>query len=434
MYLLVRGDARRLPIADGSVHCVVTSPPYFALRDYQTGRWVGGDSGCDHQQVQPQNRLGRETPGGRGGSFPTTERGYKDICGKCGARRVDAQLGLEPTPDDFVAAMAGVFREVWRVLHPSGTVWLNMGDSYAGGKPKDYNSNGWGDPGWKNTQSRDATTIGLKPKDLCMIPARLALALQADGWYLRSEIIWCKPNPMPESVTDRPTKSHEQVYLLSKQERYYFDAEAVREPAPNNKNTHMKSGRNFTGDPREKRVADLIGSGEPPLVRNLRSVWTIATESFPGAHFATFPRKLVEPCIRAGTSERGCCPRCGAPWAREVATTYEKPRGESVIGAAKGLDKSNGWSGYPVLNKRVSTLGWRPSCSHGLDPVPCTVLDPFAGSGTTLVVAEALGRRGIGVELSAEYLAIARRRLEHPHAAVPRPGRVEHHPLFGDAP
>lgn len=405
MYLLVRGDARRLPIADGSVHCVVTSPPYWGLRSY----------------------LDSDDP------------------------LKAHELGSEPTPDEFVAAMVGVFREVKRVLHPSGTVWLNMGDSYAAdrsgtrmpaetlaggvnGKLRSPQDLDRGRAGLGNLSRRNAPAIGLKHKDLCMIPARLALALQADGWYLRSEIIWAKPNPMPESVTDRPTKSHEQVYLLSKQERYYFDAEAVREPAPNNKNTHMKSGRNFTGDPREKRVADLIGSGEPPLVRNLRSVWTIATESFPGAHFATFPRKLVEPCIRAGTSERGCCPRCGAPWAREVATTYEKPRGESVIGAAKGLDKSNGWSGYPVLNKRVSTLGWRPSCPHELDPVPCTVLDPFAGSGTTLVVAEALGRRGIGVELSAEYLAIARRRLGHPHAAVPRPGKAEWHPLFGDAP
>ncbi len=178
---------------------------------------------------------------------------------------------------------------------------------------------------------------------------------------------------------------------------------------------------------------DLLEYFEPVRVGVMKSVLNISTESFPGAHFATYPRRLVEPCIKAGTSERGVCPRCGAGWVREVETSYEKPRGESVIGSAKGLDTSNGWSGYPVLNKRSSTLAWHPSCQcppH--EPVPAIVLDPFAGSGTTIVVANALGRHGVGLDLSREYLTNqAQRRIERPHAAHIRPARVEPDlPLF----
>ncbi len=219
--------------------------------------------------------------------------------------------------------MVAVFREVWRVLRDDGTAWVNMGDSYAGG------AGGRGDIGnvIAGHQTRTASVgngrirhdlgVGLKPKDLCAIPWRLALALQADGWYLRSDIIWSKPNPMPESVTDRPTKSHEYLFLLAKRERYFFDAEAVREAhkpeslvrykSPQkrcNKSMHGQFGRN-TYDGAPSSCTDMVGHESG---RNIRSVWSIATESYPGAHFATFPRRLVEPCIKAGTSERGVCP------------------------------------------------------------------------------------------------------------------------------
>ena len=293
------GDAAtalaELPAA--SVHCVVTSPPYWGLRDYGM-------------------------PG---------------------------QLGLEPTPEEYVERMVAVFREVRRVLRADGTFWSNMGDSYAqsgkgGGGPFEAERPGYL-PGVRGRPLRampgGETADGvLKPKDLIGIPWRLAFALQADGWYLRSDIIWAKPNPMPESVTDRPTKSHEYMFLLAKAPRYYYDAEAVREPHQGPHAGHLQ--QHFAplkdrGDQRQLRKQgyhDFIN----PTGRNLRSVWTIATEPYPGAHFATFPQKLVEPCIKAGCPENG------------------------------------------------------------------VVLDPFAGTGTTGLVANRLGRRAILIDLSVDYM------------------------------
>jgi DNA modification methylase len=285
------GDCRAVmaEMEPESVHTVVTSPPYWGLRDYGQ----------------------------------------------------DGQLGLEPTPEAYVESMVAVFREVKRVLRSDGTVWLNLGDSYAATTAgKAY--------GWTNgkTSERDAETMasyktvglppGLKPKDLVGIPWRVAFALQADGWYLRSDIIWAKPNPMPESVTDRPTKSHEYLFLLSKSPRYYYDNDGVREPhtAPERQGKR-NSGWDF-GDYNAGNSEHVLDYN--PAGRNLRSVWTIATQPYPGAHFATFPQALVEPCIKAG------CPEGG------------------------------------------------------------TVLDPFAGSGTTGLVAQRLSRRAILIDLNADYL------------------------------
>lgn len=359
---------------------------------------------------------------------------------------VDGQLGLERSPDEYLAAMVGVFREVKRVLHPSGTLWLNIGDSYNQGAK---GAAGGFDP--KNGARRfgvrpnEQGVDGLKPKDLCGIPWRLALALQADGWWLRSEIIWAKLNPMPESVTDRPTKAHEQVFLLSKAERYFYDAEAVREGASTfgrqnsfRTNGDSKNGlidRSWHAAPEDRY--DIPG-------RNLRTVWSIPTESFPGSHFATFPRKLVEPCIKAGTSERGCCPECGAPWEREVESERVPTRpgnASKVYGPQDmilhpdspyqdhaGIICGNRDPGRHISVK--STVGWHPTCSHGHDPIPCIVLDPFIGSGTTIVVADALGRRGVGMDLSRDYLGLARRRIERPHAPVMRPAVNDDLPLF----
>ncbi|MBL4839371.1 MAG: site-specific DNA-methyltransferase [Thalassospira sp.] len=337
------GDCRALlaELPDQSVHTCVTSPPYFGLRDY----------GCD------------------------------------------GQIGLEATPAEFLAAMVEVFRDVRRVLRDDGTVWINIGDSYAGGgrggspghSPHIKQKSNSGSLSVRGVK-RDAENF--KPKDLMGIPWRLALALQDDGWYLRQDIIWSKPNPMPESVTDRCTKSHEYIFLLTKQDRYHFDHEAIKDDANltgKGNAASFRGGayvggatfdntnggkRNVSGNvqPRGSRdsfkregskrgvshVGQNMGTHRPDrddgqwdiAKRNKRSVWTVATQGFKEAHFATYPPALIEPCILAG------CPEGG------------------------------------------------------------TVLDPFGGAGTTGLVADRLKRNAIMIELNPEYAEIARKRIE----------------------
>jgi DNA modification methylase len=218
--------------------------------------------------------------------------------------------------------------------------------------------------------------------------------LQADGWYLRSDVIWSKSNPLPEGVRDRPVRSHEYLFLLSKQPRYFYDAEAVREAAAGER------GLNH-------RLPD-------PALRHgraQRSVWTLPTQRYHEAHFATFPERLVEPCILAGTSAAGCCPECGRAWQRHVCTRYANP-GNRISNGPRSLERRQESPGFRKrLVRRVEGEVWRPGCRCGADPVPATVLDTFAGSGTTLAVARRLGRRSIGIELSADYIELARRRL-----------------------
>jgi DNA modification methylase len=229
-FTLYVGDVREVlaGLPDESVHCVVTSPPYWGLRDYGTGSWAGGDEECDHKGAPlASDKSGLAGYTSENVKVRTNSVPFKAICGKCGAQRVDQQLGLEPTPELYVANMVAVFREVRRVLRRDGTCWLNIGDSYNAGR-----DGGWAGGKKALNEGRDLDAIyqgrsganapGLKPKDLVGIPWRLAFALQAEGWYLRSEIIWAKPNPMPESVTDRPTKSHEQVFLLTRSPRYFY--------------------------------------------------------------------------------------------------------------------------------------------------------------------------------------------------------------------
>jgi DNA modification methylase len=342
--------------------------------------------------------------------------------------------------------MVEVFRGVRRVLRDDGTLWLNMGDSYASnpasGGPQSEKLNGPQNatpnrPGWTRP-------VGLKPKDLVGMPWRLAFVLQADGWYLRSDIIWAKPNPMPESVTDRPTKSHEHVFLLTKAARYFYDAHAVREaekaPGASAKVIEYQLRRQRDlgdyGDNKTASTRKWKGDGDTYHGgRNLRDVWTIPTEAYTEAHFATFPRKLVAPCLKAGTSAKGCCPECGAPWVRVVKSDRKPTRpGRDNVTDETGM--ANRDSGRHVTE--YGTIGWGAGCKckagHSLSasipviaPVPCVAFDPFAGSGTVGVVAKQLGLDFIGIELNADYCEMARKRIENPEpeAAIPDvPGQL----------
>lgn len=254
----------------------ITSPPYYGLRDYGTAKWEGGDPNCEHSISMPTKwndpkrgtNVLRPEVGHRGGSSSN--------CHLCGAKRIDEQLGLEDTPEEYIKNMVEVFRCVWDVLEDDGTLWVNIGDSYC-------NSNGFARAspeyqreGRNNMPANDRKldklhATGLKTKDLIGIPWMLAFALRADGWYLRQDIVWSKPNPMPESVQDRCTKAHEYIFLLSKSHKYHFDHVAIKEP--------MK---------------------ESDEMANKRSVWTVNTKPYSGAHFAVFPTELIEPCILAG--------------------------------------------------------------------------------------------------------------------------------------
>lgn len=390
--LLINSDSLYIPLADKSVQCVVTSPPYWGLRDYG----------------------------------------------------VSGQLGLEPTPEEYVADMVAVFREVWRVLRDDGTCWMNLGDSYTNNPG---NGRGGESPDGGLPHRSGMNKAGsLKPKDLVGIPWRVAFALQADGWYLRSDIIWHKPNPMPESVTDRPTKAHEYVFLLTKSPRYFYDQEAVREesveanwqsrygrakegqkslPTDQINGIRVRVGHGFQG---RQGGSDRVGpqSGgrgseewiPSPAGRNMRTVWTIATQPTPFAHFATYPEKVVEPCIKAGTSERGCCPRCGKAWERTSKKEFipqddVSPERVNYRRDMEGVP-GNQWKDVPRGTTNTITTGWQPACScNAGEPAPCVVLDPFAGSGTTGLVARRFGRHFVGLDLSHTYLqTIARKRLE----------------------
>jgi DNA modification methylase len=378
----VRAKLREL--ADESVHCCVTSPPYWSLRDYG----------------------------------------------------VEGQLGLEATPEEFVANMVTVFREVRRVLRSDGTCWINLGDSYAhptsgGGGAVDVRTDGRkttpGDQVRGRMGGANTLVAGLKPKDLVGIPWRVAFALQADGWWLRSDVIWSKPNPMPESVTDRPTKAHEYLFLLAKSAKYFYDADAIRETntgLDGNARTFRGGGayvhgRSFTND----SVIDRISHGNDGLLvgRNKRTVWEIATEPYAEAHFATYPTDLVKPCILAGTSEHGCCAECGAPWGRVVEMTEEY---RAVLDSGRAWRDASGkpdefTNRHPKdhpssLPPKSRTTGWAATCKHhqpGAGIAPGIVLDPFLGSGTTALVAKLAGRDYLGIELNPSYVELAERRI-----------------------
>ena len=256
--------------------------------------------------------------------------------------------------------------------------------------------------------------LDARPKNLASIPWRVALALQADGWTLRSDIIWAKPNSMPESVTDRPTKAHEYVFLLTKSARYYWDAEAVREGWADNRKGNSGSYKTSWDAPeianaRRSFIGGSFNEDGAISGRNIRTVWNIATAPYAGAHYATWPPALVERMVKAGTSERGVCPECGAPWRRVVdkGAAINAPRNPNDALPYTANGSTNHGNGATTLHKvrTVETVEWRPTCAHAdASPIPAIVLDPFCGSGTTLLVARQLGRIGLGFDLSETYL------------------------------
>lgn len=411
-------------LPSGFVQCCVTSPPYYGLRDYGTAEWQGGDPKCDHRS--PTMREGRNEDRRKLAGSAATNGAQLLLsakcgkCGKCGASRVDHQIGLEETPELFVAKIVEVFCEVRRVLRDDGTLWLNIGDSYAssGGHTKQGENSerkGRANVVEQNKVKGYSGGGSVKTKDLIGIPWMLAFALRADGWYLRQDIIWHKPSPMPESVEDRCTKAHEYIFLLAKSERYFFDAEAIREeaaqPVGKARLTAQRKAsaegfhRNGTGN-------STLGTNQGEEFRNKRSVWTVASQPLEEAHFATFPPKLIEPMILAGTSAKGCCPACGAPWVRRTETTKLKRSRPNDL-TKRTREKGTGNAcGNTVAGLAVKTVGWEPSCKcPAHEPVPCKILDPFNGAGTTGLVAIRNKQHYIGIELNPDYLAISRKRL-----------------------
>jgi len=581
------GDALEVlaGLPDESVHCCVTSPPFFGLRDYGTGTWEGGDPECDHA-VRNDPKVESSTLGGGNATTGHQREGFGGTCGRCGSHRIDQQIGLEATPEEWVERLVAVFREVRRVLRKDGTCWIEVGDSYTSGDRVGHGTRIGAKQGTNRASAagldnnRPPTPAGLKPKDLIGSPWALATALRAPyyagaikeerdrvwlaatldaegsfaghrhvrkddgrvrtgvhvtitntseallaeahriwpasrishdpregslgsrpawrwvatnvdrnsllmrelypylivkrrqamlaynlfelsriskrvgktregeesrgkrdvlvrlmsdlnhgrdvdipswvveppsvlepGWWLRQANVWWHTNCMPESARDRPTSAHSYVFLLSKSARYFYDDVAVAEPAA----WERWGAQNGAGKYADVGKGQLVSDRREELAaqgsRSLRSVWPIPTQPFPGAHFATMPEAVVRPCVLAGTSEHGCCPECGAPWAREVEMSYDA-QGRTTNGP-RSTEQRHETAGFEQrLVKSTATTGWRPTCEHDLAPIPATVLDPFAGSGTTALVARKHGRRSIGIELSEPYARMAAERLQ----------------------
>ena len=432
---IFHGDCRdvlkQMPAA--SINCCVTSGPYWGLRDYGNKPSVWGGSECIHEWGQWQAKHD-EREATQSGKSRTTERFYGAEsrkfngnhqkhtagawCQQCGAWL--GCYGLEPTPEMFVEHTVEIFREVARVLHPSGTLWLNLGDSYngsgaGGGGNRKGNEHGQHDA---MAELGRPQAESLKPKDLCMIPRRVFLALQADGWYLRSIICWAKKSPMPESVTDRPTNSWEPIALLTRNAKYFYDAEAVKEEALQPEGEPNATGQQKAHDVRGRGngvAGSTLGTNQGPSSRNMRNVWHLGPEPYPDAHFATFPTEIPRRAIKAGTSEHGCCPACRAPYKRVVDKTKGTPASHhgSAFDAGKTGVNGAGRVGEGPRTVQSRTTGWEPTCKcNAGKPVPCRVLDPFFGSGTTGEVAQELGCECDGIELNPEYIELAKERFK----------------------
>jgi len=480
MYRLINADVLDglRQIAADSVHCCVTSPPYWALRDYGTPpQTYGGDANCEHEWKT--HVIDTSTKGKNGSTLQDEGQYHKDasrfraesgFCLKCGAWR--GQFGLEPTVDLYVDHMVDVCREIKRVLRDDGTFWLNLGDCYANSDKG----------GWKGTRISKNARIdhtpagaadeeprpnrlpqrGLKPKDLVGIPWRVAFALQRDGWWLRQAIVWAKGmsfcehyagSVTPESCRDRPTSAYEMIFLLSPSERYFYDREARLEnyALATIQRVSQAGFDKQTGGPKDygedsswssrRMLRNLKGQILPPQLedgidqvagaggRNLRNVWAINPGQFAEAHFATFHPEIPTTAITLGTSEKGCCPKCGAPIKRVVKKRGGKKDPARSWDAGPGHHGREDRRKYDVEGHEQSdrlagrrdeyreagyqedrppvpaTVDWKPTCHCDAgDPVRCTVLDPFVGSGTTGEVALRMGRDFVGIELNADYV------------------------------
>ena len=337
-------------LPDGMADTCVTSPPYYGLRDYNTAKWEGGDLDCNHTMPEREHDP-KQTKGLIGNSH--VSRYNKKTCHKCGAVRIDDQIGLEQTPEGYIEKLVTVFREVKRVLRDDGTLWVNIGDSYCspatGSKSQGSSTLDGGKKSQIEASKRPDKNPNkdIKAKDLIGIPWTLAFALRADGWYLRQDIIWHKPNPMPESVIDRCTKSHEYIFLLSKSRKYYFDSCAIREPATNPPTARNRglNNPNTVLPNNSRRLSPGERAYNADGARNKRDVWSVNTKPYSGAHFAAFPPNLIRPCILAGSRKGG------------------------------------------------------------------TVLDPFFGSGTTGQVAIEEGRKFVGIEINPDFVRLAEQRI-----------------------
>lgn len=423
---------RELPAE--SWHCCVTSPPYWGLRFYGTEPVVwGGDRACAHVWgdelvLHQRGKRGERSTLDGGAPHRQQKVGQGQWCQRCGAWR--GELGLEPSIDLYIAHLVEVFREVRRVLRKDGTLWLNVGDSYAGAN--------WRGGGTNTTSSKQLSNggtrpmmgqtmpfipEGLKPKDLCLIPERLALALQQDGWWIRSKIIWHKPNCMPESVGDRPTRDYETILLCSKQANYAYDAQAIAEPKSvstrrdgRDNGEGQRRERGYPGDP------SMGGTnlGGPEGKRNARSVWDIANQPYHGAHFAVMAAAVAERCILAGTGERGCCPECGAPWERVLSTARGDGEGWRPT---CGCYNERYATSFPLprhprkwWHRYLWREGWmarvrRRGAPSDWPTAPCVVGDPFGGAGTTAKVALEHGRDYVLIEIKPEYARLAEERV-----------------------
>ncbi len=438
-------DGLRL-LETASVQSIVTSPPYWGLRNYNTNPQIWPSSSglppftgesegglCNHQWTTTNPRRRRSSndvvnPDSKQATSVGTLHDLvpANICSLCGCWQ--GELGQEPTPELFIEHLVLIFRECRRVLRNDGTLWINIGDTY-------------------------------QDRVLQLIPARLALALGEDGWIRRDEIVWSKPNCMPESVNNRCTRSHEMIYMLTRHRSdYYYDHEAVKTPGKDPEDDLRRISQARKDDKRSSdsdnvarirksekqrghshrhngfndRWDDMTKEEQQAMGANLRSVWWITPSQYRESHYATFPPTLPETCLLAGTSEGGCCPKCRKPWERVVETQRKFESGSGKSGndpAGKHPDglQGGGATGDIRRGPTLSTFtkGFEPACTcNAGDPIPCTVLDPFMGSGTTAAVALTNNRHVIGIDLDPKNLDMAIRRIKKAAARSERTIRL----------
>lgn len=406
------GDALvhlRETVPPETVQTCITSPPFYGQRDFGTMHWFGGNSTCRHSMKVAHGPLhsGRvtETKSRRPAASQSGQTAVTYSCSRCAAWY--GQIGQEPDVGMYIDHLVTIFREVRRVLRSDGVCWIEIGDTYNSGTttesdPAPYVSNG----AWARTRDRRRASASDVPvKSLLLIPQRLAVALQEDGWIVRATVVWQKLAALPESVTDRPTRSQTTILMLAKNADYYYDYLSIMEPVTGGTHTGGKAVKDARpGIGIKANTSFNITRTKRVAARNCRDIWSFPAGRFPGAHAATFPPELPARCIRASTSERGACAGCGAPWRRRTLR---------VRGASS--DSSSDLLPAP------ETIGWEPTCVCGVaETVPCLVLDCFAGSGTTLMMAKQLKRDYLGIEINEkEYRPLIEKRLKD--ALVPAP-------------